>query len=785
MNTDLISIRKDDSVPLPVEISLTFLPLLNYLKKRLKTERTMKTEYYRFIIDRFEREQGWKSEISLDDLARYRELFELTFLVLTPLATDEDELFWGLTTPVPAALFASTNGLHRFLKDANTSDQQTKSILEQKAKQQLELRFIYGLILERFYSVSIITKKDFVYSYHDPESRLVKYYKAEIDARFVEIAVEGDLPELDDHTLANCFQELTEHEAVEHFLPGILPLDKFKFEGFSILNLKDVTVDHSINKIRDILVEHSYENEQYEHISKSLKILSGDEHLEFRLLPLWMVNGKSVFPNKNDERMQSVLMTSVNQAFITEEIFNTLVNDFKANPRVLIFNNIKELPETDNLLPQLLKKTAINSYGLLPVNYHNELVGVIEIHSFKEVVFDEKLFSKIQQAIPLIAQLLKYSSDEFASKIETVIRDKFTPIQSSVQWKFNEVAWKYLQKNYSSLDAPEIETIRFENVYPLYGAVDIRNSTIERNSAIHEDIKNQLGQLTSMLNTLRELSHQHAPQALVFECKKWSNQIQEYFTTQDEMTLNAFLESDVNTYLRDIQEKFPVTAEVIDNYFNSIADPEGPAFKNRSELEDSLQLINMRLNQYFENAQKELQKAYPFYFEKFRTDGVEYDIYIGQSLTDEKSFDLSFLNTLRKWQVKSMAEVARLTNHLMPLMPRQLQTTQLIFTHSNPIDISFRNDERRFDVEGAYNIRYQVVKKRIDKVLIKNTQERLTQPGKIALVYFNQREAIEYVEYIREFQKTGLLRDDLEYLELDEVQGVSRLKALRVGVILN
>ncbi|HEY5826237.1 MAG TPA: GAF domain-containing protein, partial [Cyclobacteriaceae bacterium] len=77
------------------------------------------------------------------------------------------------------------------------------------------------------------------------------------------------------------------------------------------------------------------------------------------------------------------------------------------------------------------------------------------------------------------------------------------------------------------------------------------------------------------------------------------------------------------------------------------------------------------------------------------------------------------------------------------------------------------------------------VKKRIDKVLIKNTQERLTQLGKIALVYFNQREADEYVEYIHEFQKSGILYNDLEYLDLEEVQGVSRLKALRVGVVLN
>lgn len=87
-------------------------------------------------------------------------------------------------------------------------------------------------------------------------------------------------------------------------------------------------------------------------------------------------------------------------------------------------------------------------------------------------------------------------------------------------------------------------------------------------------------------------------------------------------------------------------------------------------------------------------------------------------------------------------------------------------------------------MEGAYNIRYHIIKKRIDKVNIKDSRERLTQPNKIALVYFNQKEADEYVSYIRYLQGEKLLNNDLEYLELEELQGVSGLKALRVGVNL-
>jgi len=129
-----------------------------------------------------------------------------------------------------------------------------------------------------------------------------------------------------------------------------------------------------------------------------------------------------------------------------------------------------------------------------------------------------------------------------------------------------------------------------------------------------------------------------------------------------------------------------------------------------------------------------------------------------------------------------MIEISQIMKLLLPKMERPLQITPLIFVHSGQIDICFRNDERRFDVEGYYNIRYQVIKKRIDKVLLKNSDERLTQPDKIALVYFNDKEIEDYIKYIKKFQQQHVLKDDLEFVDLEELQGVVGLKALRVSI---
>jgi hypothetical protein len=66
--------------------------------------------------------------------------------------------------------------------------------------------------------------------------------------------------------------------------------------------------------------------------------------------------------------------------------------------------------------------------------------------------------------------------------------------------------------------------------------------------------------------------------------------------------------------------------------------------------------------------------------------------------------------------------------------------------------------------------------------LIKGRSERLTQPGKIAIVYSQRQEALEYQKYVDYLQSSGHLRDEVENLDLQDLQGVHGLKALRVAV---
>jgi hypothetical protein len=429
-----------------------------------------------------------------------------------------------------------------------------------------------------------------------------------------------------------------------------------------------------------------------------------------------------------------------------------------------------------------LWEDGTRSYLIYPVQNNDGFLGLLELSSPIENQLNQDVLDRLEPAMPLISLALLKNRESFDDRVEKLIKEKFTALQPSVEWKFAKVAWEYMNSVSDSGTGVVTGNVVFDNVYPLYGAVDIRNSSKERSVAIQKDTKAQLDLVDTMFDTMESLIKLPLLEGLKFKNQNFRQAIDQSLQAEDEIRINDFFINEVTPVLQHLQRSNPKVNDVVENYFKEVNDSAGYLYRYRNEYEATLMAINEAVLAYLEIEEDILQQSYPHYFEKYRTDGVEYSIYIGQSIAPNNPFDLLYLKNIRLWQLRSMAEIARITHKLIPTLPVPLQTTQLLLIHSQPISISFRRDERRFDVEGSYNIRYEVIKKRLDKVHIKDTQERLTQPGKIAMVYSNAKEAIEYQEYILFLQSKNILSPVIENLELEELQGVSGLKALRVSI---
>ncbi|HKG07846.1 MAG TPA: GAF domain-containing protein [Pedobacter sp.] len=765
--------------PMPVvDSAISFGPFIKYLRRKVQEENTVRAALYINALKEFEKQTIAETSIPLDSVHEHELLLEHMYACLSPALATEDQQAWGLCFPLQPITFYGTSMMYDLLeneqKDAG-GYVASKTPVEYNRE---HMQFIYAFILNELYAFRS-PAKDKYHSGLRTDTGLQGYFHINVNTDFIEVKPKQPLPEL---SVREIQQYLTEESGMDMLLQ-ILPLSMFEFRGISVLTIKDVTALQAVENIKKIRLTRSSGTEEasYAEVIQSLKTLVQNVNIQFDLFPFVRINNKMVY---GYTKGGSGLLFSVwGEQTLSPEAFQQIAEAYAANPNSFFSPDI--WAESKEMFPWLDRFMALNvkSMALIPVFHNHVVVGVLGMHTWLEESFDEKKLALLEPALAPIAQLLQVYIDEFNLEIENIIKEKYTSIQPSVQWKFNDAAWHHLHDKKKNLPLRN-ENISFANVYPFYGAIDIRNSTVERNSASKADLGLHLSMLHETLQLLNKGYSSSLLEEMMFNCVKWKNLLKEgELNTTEENNLNIFLKEETSDYLRLISESHPDTKKVIEKYLQIISASNGEVYKNRQALEVSMQMINTVINNYFEAEKERLQQSYPCYFEKFRTDGVEYDIYIGQSIAPDRPFNHFHLKNLRLWQLSSMAAVIKMVNTIRPDMPVKLDITQLIFIHNHTIDISFRADERKFDVEGAYNIRYQMIKKRIDKVLIRDTQERLTQPGKLALIYFNKRDIDDYVPFVKYLQETGVLHADTEDLDLEDLQGLSGLKALRVMVL--
>jgi len=761
MKQVLLTISDDSSSFKALDVGLSFKPFFDFLNTKQSSEETVKSDLYSFLIKKFNQYPELKNSIDINISSKYIELLELIYTGMTGITSKK--LLWALATPDAGTLFYGTDTIYDLLKNIK-SVEENKNIFNAK-NENLQLSLIYSTILERFYQYNSIIKREILGFLSNDNDGTLKYYEMNIDSTFIEVTCSNELPKLD-------FRELETHindNTLLSYLNQSLPLHLFSFKGFSIISLHDCTEEFALKKIKDCIANSSLELKENIEIIEALKALGGNKQINFGLIPLIKLNNKFLF--------------DFSKTLISNTSLQSVIEKFQDKPRPIFLKDLTKNNDVSNPLIIELKNSGITAYGLLPLLDNNQLTGILEVYTNKENLLNETILSGISLALPLLAEFMMNIIDDFNLKITNVIYENFTSIQPPVQWKFMEAAWHYMQSGQTLKGYTELENIDFKNVYPLYGSIDVRNFSIERANALVSDFKNQLHFLIETLTAIRPTQDNGLLPETIEKCNNWVAQLNDAFDENKKQKLTAFIESEVHPLLGQIKQVNKASSDIVDTYLKAILGKSERIQGNRQNLEASLEMITKVIANSLELMNDEFQKVFPFYFDKFRSDGIEYDIYIGQSIAPDKAFTPEHLRNLKLLQLRSMVNIFKLVHRLK--MPRQLHITELIFINGEPINIYFRKDEKRFDIEGTHSIRYQMVKKRIDKVNVLNTEERLTQVGKIAMVYLNKKDADEYVNYIHELQKENLLNNDLEYLELEELQGIQGIKALRVSITIN
>jgi len=712
----------------------------------------------------------------IEDLEKYQK--EIAFILedaFNPLLTNNE--IRAAAVPFYNLLFNTSNRFKSILDAAGASYHLHLKNLSNDEKYILAC----AIILNNFYHLNFNFKRPFIYDIPD-KNGIMRYYKVMYNADFIDIQPNEKAVKITDDVV----NELLDDFDNIHLWKSKFPPGSYNFNGFVLANLFDVTDDYAVSNLKSNLLDDS----DYTTTEKILKI---EDCFRSLLGVADLKIGFSIY-NKEDDGFERVYGNSFESFLLSGKEHLPSDHVLCSNShRVLLeqkaFYSISDVNKyfklSEGKAPQYatLNKLGFKSAILAPVANTHQLFGVLEIVSPTNLALNSLNANKLIDVLPYILTLVERKTNEEQNLIQAVIQKECTAIHPSVSWKFVDAAKAFIRAKSQSSAAATFKAITFENVYPLYGQIDVKGSSMARFEATKKDLLLQLRMARKILIEAIKIKALPIYQQMLFEVENYINLINENFQLNSEYQITSFLKNEVKPLFQLIRKVKCNLTEPITNYFDELDSELEVIYQFRLQFDETIREINEDIVQLLDQKEMESQKMYPHFFERFKTDGVEHNMYIGESITQNDSFDMVYLYNLRLWQLQVMCELENHYYNNRKVYPMSLDVTSLVLVFNQPLSIRFRTDEKRFDVDGTYNARYEIVKKRIDKAYIKGTTERITQKGKLTIVYSQDQDKAEYLKYVAFLQAKNVLNNEIEDLEIQDLQGVAGLKALRIGIL--
>lgn len=637
-----------------------------------------------------------------------------------------------------------------------------------------------SIILNKYYGCKVDFRRPFYYDIPDANG-ILRHYRLLYNADYISVQKSEGAIEITDQDISEL---LDNFDSIELWKKKFPPRS-WKFKGFVLVNLFDATADVAISEFKTNLLKYDKTGDGLlEGFKKIFRTLFNNTSInigfsayneENKTLEGIPEKGVRSFVLVQDKtaRCETILCPGSYHTIFTQQKFFAIsdVQKFATHdPQESFYKNLLD----QNILSAIFA----------PIMHRGTLLGLLEVVSPETQVLNSINANKLLDLMPYLEDTFVRSKEEAENALELIIQEECTSIHPSVYWKFKQEAKRVLRAQLEENSEVYFKDVVFKDVYPLFGQIDIKGSSEARNNAVQKDLLLQLSEARTIFLVLLNSHKLPVYEELLYRLDTYVHSIDEGLNVDSEQKLLNFLEHDIRPLFNHLlASSHKEIRDLIKDYRSKLDQNMGLIYVHRKAFDQSVMAINKKLASILDKKQKEAQHMYPHFFERFKTDGIEHNMYIGESITREESFNKMYLYNLRLWQLQVMCEMEQAHYTLSRKLKHPLDVASMILVFNSPLSVRFRMDEKRFDVDGTYNARYEVVKKRVDKAYIKGTTTRVTQAGKLAIVYSQKEDENEYMGYVRFLQEKKYLGTQVEVVEIEDLQAVTGLKAILVEVL--
>ena len=631
------------------------------------------------------------------------------------------------------------------------------------------LESLYGLKQRMDYPLALVVREE--------ATGLERHFAIQLDFRFVRPEPVGEPIVLSEAELQFVRENITDPEALRELLPP----ERFRLTGFTAMKAVEVTAFETISALsRDLIDQETVMSKAgFLRLQERLRTYFGRGDLVAGLAAVHQ--DQVMLLNVGCQLQDDGLFGHTNMVpmdYFKGSLFEKLAQD----DQMMVIADVRKEPDLDKLNTGY-GKSNIRSLMVAPLLYQGKFIGSLEVGLPGVDQFNPTDMALMSQLQPLFTVAVKNALNDLDKQIQAVIKEQCTAVHPAVEWRFEQAALRHLADMRHGRSQP-MEPIVFNEVYPLFASSDIRGSSRQRNQAIAQDLARHMELGLEVVRRAHQIKPLPILDELAGRIERRRDRLGGGLKTGDETGLADFMRYEVESIFDDLAMQGPEVQEAIAAYRAEVDLHLGTVYHQRRRFEKSVSLLNERMAAYLDREEASMQAELPHYYERHRTDGVDHLIYLGASLSPNGDFSRLHLSNFRLWQLMVTCGLAWHGEQLKKQMPVPLDTAHLILIQETPLNIRFRYDEKCFDVDGAYDVRHEIIRSRLDKAVISGG-ERLTQPGKIAVVYSSADEVREMRRHIEHLQEQGFLEPKMQRHDLEDLPGVRGLKALRVNINLD
>ena len=261
------------------------------------------------------------------------------------------------------------------------------------------------------------------------------HFEVVFDSTFLTVDAVGELPPLPAEARARLLASLSDCRT----LMQLLPPERFLFGGFTVFRAVDVTDQEILSSLKRELIERES--------IVSTTSLSGSRTSSARS-SAGRDSGWAWLPSKASRCSCSATTPTSRRGASSPTPPTTSCRTYRLHLRAcceerdpLIIEDLQNHRPRGPIEDHLLAN-GVRSIVVAPLHYQDQLIGTLELTSETPGDFNATHSFKLREVLPLFSIAVKRSTDELDTRVQALIKEQFTAIHPSVEWRFRRPCWR-------------------------------------------------------------------------------------------------------------------------------------------------------------------------------------------------------------------------------------------------------------------------------------------------------------------------------------------------------